>query len=238
MTMAKKNTTAKATQATLATLKKVDRLAELEWQMAFNTNNKRGKVWNQSEIMKLYGRERWEGHCGASKVCHTLSHAGIDFKHIVIKRHMDGGWIANPRQENGIAQGNKKVTGNQLIDEINCWQEMAETEDADLLCPIFKFFKSKSDKVEATSEKMQENVIIIAQKAVYIGDAEEACKEAERRNIENGFNGENRYNRYDKMLTLSEKMGWRDAMYNGGNSGVIFDYAAGCYKAVFIDYAL
>ena len=116
---------------------------------------------------------------------------------------------------------------------------MAETEDADLLCPIMKYFTSKSDKVEATSDKMQENVIIIAQKAVYVANAEMSCKKAEQMNRENGYHGETYETRILKMRTLSKKRGWWDVMrHAGGNCGVIFDYSKNCYKAVIIDYAL
>lgn len=57
-------------------------------------------------------------------------------------------------------------------------------------------------------------------------------------NNREGYTGENAADRYNKLKALSQKQGWRDAMFNGGNSGVIFDYSTGCYKAVFIDYAL
>lgn len=85
---------------------------------------------------------------------------------------------------------------------------------------------------------MQHNIIIIAQKAVYVDDARGACRYAEELNNANGLNGEDRTTRYEKLKTMSREQGWRDAMHNPGNSGVIFDYSKNCYKAVFIDYAL
>lgn len=232
MAMAKKNATAKALQATMAKDKKRSNRALLEWEMACNTNNKRGHVYDQHEILKLYARDSWECEHGASKTVHLENHFGRGFKYIVVKRHKTGGYIPNVHGEHA------KCTGNQLLDEIACWQEFAETEYSDLLCPILKYFTSKSDKVEATSETMQHNVIIIAQKAVYVSDASGACRKAEKLNAENGYKGESANARYEKLAKMSEKQGWRDAMFNGGNSGVIFDYNANCYKAVFIDYAL
>lgn len=224
----RKNLTVKALQALMAKEKKTDSNVKLEWEMACNTNNQRGHVYDQHEINELYSR--YSRHRGATKACHIKNHFGEEFKYIVVKRHQVGGYLPELR--------NDKATGNQLVDEINCWVEYAELEEADLLCPILKYFTSKSDQVTATSETMQKNVVIIAQKAIFIGDAEDACKEAERLNKMSGYEYENWEDRYNKLSKLSRKQHWRDAMFNSGNSGVIFDYNKGCYKAVFIDYAL
>lgn len=232
MSMAKKNMASKALQATMAADKKRSERALVEWEIACNTNGKRGKTYDQSELMQLYARDDRNGERGASKTCHLTAHTGRAFKYIVIKRHRTFGYIPNAKGEHA------KCSGNQLIDEIACWQEFAETDYSDLLCPILKYFTSKSDKVEATSETMQRNVMIIAQRAVFVGSARTACREAERRNKDGGYNGEASEKRFAKLEAFSDKQGWRDAIYNGGNSGVIFDYAKNCYKAVFIDYAL
>lgn len=193
-----------------------------EWELAFNTNPNRGKVVDQYELLRMFDRYG-ENSNGCSKAVHLL-------QYIVVKRHQRGGYIPEIRNEFG--------TGNQLIDEINCYKRFKDKPEADLLCPIFKYFTSKSDKVEATSETMQHNVVIIAQKAVYVSDAYNCCRKAEQLNKENGFRGEEKYSRLAKLETLSESQNWRDAMRNPGNSGVIFDYSKNCYKAVFIDYAL
>lgn len=193
-----------------------------EWEMACNTNPNRGKVYDQAELHEMFSRYSGDDN-GATKVCHIL-------EYIVVKRHMPGGYIPELR--------NVKATGNQLIDEINCYGEFLDSPEADLLCPVLKYFTSKSDQVTATSETMQRNVVIIAQKAVKVGNAERMCRKAEEMNHEHGFRGEDANSRYAKLEALSESKNWRDALYNGGNSGVIFDYAKGCYKAVFIDYAL
>lgn len=226
----RKNPTVKAVQSRMAKEKKTDIQIRIEWEIACNTNNQRGHVYDQSEIHELYSRDNWKAECGATKTCHTVCHTGKEFKYIVVKRHQTHGYLPELR--------NKKATGNQLIDEINCWLEYAELPEADLLCPILKYFTSKSDKVTATSETMQHNVVIIAQKAVKVGTASRMCRKAEEMNREYGYKGESAESRYRKLEKLSESKNWRDAMYNGGNSGVIFDYAKGCYKAVFIDYAL
>lgn len=232
MATTKKNITAKALQAHMAKAKKHSKRALLEWQIACNTNSQRDKVWNQSELMSLYGRRASDAERGASKICHLYNHNGEAFKYIVLKRHRVGGYIPNAASEH------EKCTGNQLLDELNCWNELADTMDGDLLCPILKAFTSKSDKVTATSETMQRNIMLISQRAVFVGDAMDACRKAEQLNSDNGYNGEQRRERLEKMKDLSYRRGWRDAIHNCGNSGVIFDYSKNCYKAVFIDYAL
>jgi hypothetical protein len=193
-----------------------------EWEIAFNTNYNRGKVYDQHELLEMFDRNRGDGY-GATKTVHVL-------EHIVVKRHQTKGYLPELR--------NRKATGNQLIDEINCFKEFVNAPEGDLLCPVFKYFTSKSDKVSATSETMQHNVLIIAQKAIKVGDADYMCRKAEELNRRHGYNGESAASRYRKLEKLSESQNWRDALYNGGNSGVIFDYAKQCYKAVFIDYAL
>ena len=224
MATAKRNEFNKALQAFLAKEKKHDPIALLEWLMACNTNSERGHVFDQSEINELYSRSGWDGECGATKVCHLRNHNGEKFKYIVVKRFKN--------------HGHDFSEGNQLIQEINCWQKLAITDSADCLCPILKYFTSKSDKVSENSETMKNNVVIIAQKAVYVSNAKGACLEAERLNREKGYKGETAQHRYDKLKALANEQGWWDAMRNGGNSGVVFDYSKGCYKAVFIDYAL
>lgn len=232
MSKAKMNKFNKALQSYLASEKKHDFEAMLEWGLAFNTNNQRGKVYNQEELKDLYNRIGQ--HQGASKCTHINNHNGDEFKYIVIKRSRRNGYMPNVKQEHA------DCTGNQIIDEINCWEKYASNEEvSDLLCPILKFFKSKSDKVTSTSERMQDNNIIISQKAIATGDASEMCDLAETINYQEGYYADDdAYTRYDKLKELSDSMGWRDVLFNDGNSGVIFDYANNCYKAVFIDYAL
>lgn len=192
-----------------------------EWVMACNTNPNRGKVYDQWEFLEMF--DRYGDAHGASKATHLL-------EYIVVKRHRPMGYIPEIRNARG--------TGNQLIDEAKFYESVAMLPEADLLCPVLKYYTSKSDKVSATSKKMQHNVVIIAQRAVKVGNASYACRKAEEMNREHGYHGESAERRYRKLEALSESQNWRDALYNGGNSGVIFDYAKGCYKAVFIDYAL
>lgn len=233
MITSRKNPAVKAIQAVMAANKKYDAAVLTEWELACNTNKNRGHVYSQNEVKTLYSRDSWDGEHGATKTCHITSHTGDSFQYIVVKRHQTGGYIDEHAED-----PNSPLTGNQLIDEINCWLQYEDKAESDLLCPILKYFTSKSDKVSAVSEKMQENVVIIAQRAVYVSRAKNACYQAEQLNDANGLTGEDADTRYEKMSAFSKRQGWRDALYNGGNSGVIFDYAQNCYKAVFIDYAL
>lgn len=193
-----------------------------EWVMACNTNPNRGKVYDQWELLEMFSRNYGDGE-GATKVCHLLDY-------IVVKRHKRHGYCPEVRNEH--------ATGNQLIDEAKCYERFALLPEADLLCPVLKYYTSKSDKVSATSETMQHNVLIVAQRAHKIGDARYACRKAEELNREKGYHGESAERRYRKLEAFSDTQNWRDALYNGGNSGVVFDYAKNCYKAVFVDYAL
>ena len=196
--------------------------ARTEWAMACNTNPNRDKVYDQWELLNMFSRHYGDGE-GATKVTHLLDH-------IVVKRHKPHGYIPEIRNARG--------TGNQLIDEAKFYEAVALLPEADLLCPVLKYYTSKSDKVSATSKTMQHNVIIVAQRAVKVGDADRMCRKAEEMNREHGYKGESARTRYRKLEALSESQNWRDALGNPGNSGVIFDYERKCYKAVFIDYAL
>lgn len=229
-TTTRKNATTKAIQSAMAKAKKNSPQALIEWELSCNTNNARGHIYDQHELFRLYDQHGQA--CGASKATHTECHNGNPFQYIVIKRHKRGGYMPNVHGEHA------KCTGNQLVDEINCWLEFAERPESDYLCPILKYFTSKSDKVASTSKTMVNNVIIISQKAVYVDDARGACECAEKLNAKNGFKVTPASIRYNELKAFSTQQGWRDAMYNGGNSGVIFDYAKNCFKAVFIDYAL
>lgn len=193
-----------------------------EWEIVANTNPNRGKVYDQWELLKMFDRYG-ENDEGCSKAVHLL-------EYIVIKRLQYNCYIPEIRNDFG--------TGNQGIDEINCFKRYVDRPESDLLCPIFKYFTSKSDKVTATSETMLNNLVYITQKAVYVSDAYNCCRKAESLNRENGYKGEGRHDRYEKLERFSDSQNWRDAMRNPGNSGVIFDYSKNCYKAVFIDYAL
>ena len=119
----RKNATLKALQSHLAKAKKNDPQALLEWLVSCNTNAQRGKTYDQHELLVLYDRD---GDAeGASKACHLTAHNGERFKYIVIKRHKVWGYIPNASGEHS------KCTGNQLLDEVNCWQEYAERPEAD-----------------------------------------------------------------------------------------------------------
>lgn len=190
------------------------------------SSNMRVGVVNHTEFKKFYSRSHGDGS-GATKVTHTHYHdengKGFEFTDIVVKRLKSNlcSWL-----------------GNQGIKEIRMWEKLAETPDSDYLCPILKYFTSKSDKVTEMSETMLNNVVIVAQKATDIGDIEDACKAAERLNRKYGYRGETAKEREKAILTMVRKNNIHDVIGHGGNSGVVFDYHRNCYKAVLIDYGL
>ena len=209
-----------------------------QWEMFCNTKpattkEPYRKVWGQGELIKLYRKLEkelawFEKHEGASKITFTkfpngIGLDGVDIPDFVVKILKRDAWMAR---------------GNQIVREINCFEELLRTGKDDCVCPIYKYFTCKSDKVNEYSEKVVEKCMIIAQKATDIGDARTACKKAEELNRKNGYRGESAEARYEKMDALAKEMHWWDAMKNPGNSGVIFDRYRNCYKAVFIDYAL
>lgn len=203
----------------------------IQWEQAFNSKPATDKepdrvVWGQKYFMDNYSR-RFGGHCGATKRTHTHHPDGWELELFVVKRYKWHGWDA-------IGEG----SGNQMIDEIDCWERLADTDEADLLCPILKWFKVRSDKCAPLTEKAKDRVVIIAQKAVYVSDMVDACNHAERLNRENGFHGKSSRRRVEELKNMANRHHWRDVEFNPGNSGVIFDYNLNCYKAVFIDYAL
>ena len=190
------------------------------------SSNMRVGVVNHSEFKKYYPRTNGDGS-GATKVTHTHYHdengRHWEFSDIVVKR---------------LKHNLLTFLGNQGIKEIEMWVKYHDTELADILCPILKYFTSKSDKVTEMSETMLNNVVIVAQKATDIGDIKSACKSAENRNRANGYNGTDAIDREQEILRLVKKYNIHDVIGHGGNSGVVFDYSKGCYKAVLIDYGL
>ena len=228
---AKRNNQVCAMGAFMASEKDFNIRVAIEWEIAFNTKpatakEPNRKVYGQKWFMDNFSRSHG-GKCGATKRTHLNHPDGWEFQHIVVKRYKAHGWEA-------IGEG----SGNQMIDEIDCWERFADTPDADFLCPIIKHYKVRSDKCAPLTEKAKDRVVIIAQKAERVSDLRDACEIAERMNREKGYHGESANVRARKLLDMSSRMGWRDVEWNGGNSGVIFDYEKRCYKAVFIDYAL
>ena len=235
MSTATRNECAKALVSFMANAKDRDDQIKLEWEMSANTKGatekepNRPKPWSQKDFCSHYSRDDWrKGRQGATKTCHVECHNGNEFKCIVVKRHQTNGYIDEHANNPDYFH-----TGNQLIDEIRCWERFAKLPESDFLCPILKYFTCKSDKVAAISEKMQERIVIVAQKAVYVSNAEMCCIKAAELNGETEY-----YTRYNDMKNFAHEMHWRDALRNPGNAGVIFDYNEKRYKAVFIDYAL
>lgn len=206
-------------------LKKVIREdSRLEWEIAVNTNNQRGKVYNHEELLALYPAGYAGEEHGASKICHLTSHTGEKFKHIIIKRQI---------------KIDKRGWGNQTAQEINCFVN-ANDELKNVLCPILAYYKVKSDKVNDNDDKAHQKYMIIAQKAIYINDLQSCCLKAFEMNKSNGLYNKyyDYYEAYKALCKILDRNNIHDYRGHGGNSGVIFDYEKGYYKAVLIDYGL
>lgn len=226
MAQAKVNATVKALKAHMASEKKFDIQTKSEYDKAFCVSRTRGDVWTGERFANTFTRvldyDKHEN--GATKVCHLSDENGNAFKYIVVKRMRDDALMG---------------LGNQLVAEIRTWQKLADTEYGDALCPVLKYNMERSDKAyDHMSDKGQDRAVIVAQRAVYVSSAKRACLRAELLNDRNGYIGQSADERYNYLSKVSKDMRWWDALGNGGNSGVIFDYSKNCYKAVFIDYAL
>lgn len=221
-----------------------EREARFEYEL-LNRNTKANNVLNGDQIRYFFSRDYGEAS-GATKTTHLRNKIadlkGVEFMHIVIKRHKTGGYKPGEgRYDQSRHKNDPKWTGNQLIDEIRFYRQYEGHKDQDLLCPILRTEEPRgkmSGKKYAFDERVLEQLVIIAQKAIYTGSAEMCCDEAERLNSLYGYNGETSSKRYERMEAMSDRHNWRDALYNWGNSGVIFDLKERCYKAVFIDYGL
>lgn len=199
-------------------------LDEIEYNIANGTN--RGRNVTQKAMKAMF--DRYGNNCdGCSKAVH-LEYEGQEFKYIVVKRSQYDPYIPSDAHS----------SGNQLLDEVNCWLRFEDQQEADYLCPVLRHYFSKSDKVHPTSEKALDNSIIVAQKAVKVGNMKRMCHKAEEMNMDNGYFGIDAETRFQQLSDFSESMNWRDAIWNPANCGVIFDYEKKCFKAVIIDYAL
>lgn len=199
-------------------------LYEIEYNIANGTN--RGRNVTQKALKQMFDRYG-NNSDGCSKAVH-LEYEGHEFNYIVVKRSQVYPYIPSDAHS----------SGNQLLDEVNCWLRFEDEPESDYLCPVLRHYFSKSDKVHPTSDKALDNSIIVAQKACRVGNMKHMCAKAEQMNNDAGYFGIDAETRFEQLSSFSESMGWRDAIYNPANCGVIYDYNLLCYKAVIIDYAL
>ena len=207
--------------------KRKDDNANVMYEYRIASTNTRIGVIGQKELKRDYPRHG--DASGASKTCHLNSVNGAPFEYICIKRMST--WYSHN-------------LGNQAVDEIRRYEQLFETEAIDYICPIIKGYTTKSDHNDKNGDKGIDNVVIVAQKAVFIGNLKRCCDKAEQLNNDACFtpieqsNCETSEQRYEKLANWANSEGLWDCVGNGGNSGVIYDYAKKCYKAVFVDYAL
>ena len=173
--------------------------------------------------------DRWGDAHGATKACHLYNKLDNDkeFKYIIVKRMKA---FAHP------------ACGNQLELEIKCYNKFAGTPEQDYISPILRYELHRGDKLHTMDNRYQNHSMIVAQRAIEVCDVWTACIKAEQMNDRDGLYypyEENASKRTEMLLDFADRQGWFDIENgNEGNCGVIFDYAAGRYKAVIIDYAL
>lgn len=196
-----------------------------EYRIA-STNTRIGVI-GQAELKRDYARSG--DASGASKATHLYSKNGDAFEYIVIKR---------------MSRWYNTDLGNQCDGEIRKYEQLFGTEAEDFICPIVKAYTTKSNHNSPKGRKGIDNIVIVAQRAVYISNLYNACVKAEAMNNAetarhiNLFECEDADTRFNRLKAWADSEGMWDCVRNPGNSGVIYDYARKCYKAVFIDYAL
>ena len=233
-----KNATVKAIISYLDFMRKNEQLSDYERniyleQYKMVSSNMRVGVYGHKEMKQRFSRDpRLADGNGATKVTHLHNWEydsigqlvkTFEFTDIVVKR---------------VKTNLVKFFGNQALKEIECFEKYYDTELIDYVCPILKYFTSKSDKVTEMSETMLNNVVIISQKAVFIGDIEDACNKAEHLNYINNLIGTDAFTREKELVAMAKKFNIHDVIGHDGNSGVVYDYNKKCYKAVFVDYGL
>lgn len=200
---------------------------DIMYEYRIASTNTRIGVIGQRELKRDYARIG--DASGASKATHLKSKTGVPFEYIVIKR---------------MSRWYHEGLGNQCDGEVRKYEQLFGTEAEDFICPIIKAYTTKSDHNAPNGCKGIDNIVIVAQKALFISNLRLACRKAERMNGEeterhiNLFNCEDAETRYERLKAWADSNGMWDCVGNGGNSGVIYDYAKQCYKAVFVDYAL
>lgn len=203
-----------------------NKTAEFEMGVTFASNPRTQKTYTGEEIRAMYPRDRMPigSFSGASKIVHTYDKdCQHELSFVCIKRALYCAWTGR---------------GNQLLDEIRCWERLSTTDDSDFLCPILRWGCQQGNKVSDTDERQLERVYIVAQKAVKVARMDRACEIAENLNKARGLTGTSASERYDALTSFAYRMNWWDVTGNSGNCGVIYDYEKNCYKAVIIDYAL
>ena len=204
-----------------------DTEANIMYEYKIASTNTRIGVIGQAELKRDYPRRG--DASGASKATHLKSKDGVPFEYIVVKR---------------MSQWYSKGLGNQCADEIAKYEQLFGTEAEDFICPIIKAYTTKSDHNDKNGTKGIDNIVIVAQKASHISNLERACRKAAMLNDTETerhidiWSCEDAETRYERLKKWAEDNGMWDCVGNGGNSGVIYDYAKQCYKAVFVDYAL
>lgn len=228
----KKDDNVKAMVNEMSKRAKTDMRIRYEYTLA-GTNQRVG-VANQEDIINEYPRN-YRGAHGASKIVFTEAtktenRDSFEFEYVVIKRMkahcLD--WL-----------------GNQVFAEADTYSRLVADNDTDCVCPVIKYFGTKSDKhPDRDDAKQMDNAVIIAQKASNIGSMEEACETAQFMNANeheryiNQLTCESSEVRYEKLKRWATRHELNDVINHPENCGVIYDYAKRCYKAVIIDYAL
>ena len=130
---------------------------------------------------------------------------------------------------------NKPNFTNQVKNQVDFWNKIALTADADYFNPVLSYGLHRGDKLYKNDNRYIDKSFIVSQKAELFPTIDECIKQMFIYN-QAAFNGRDVANYKRKLEAVAKRYDIRDIL--NGNIGLIYDYSKGEYKTVFIDYAL
>ena len=205
----RKNSTVKAFQTMLANIEKTDGYyIRVERQMIGAVNN-RGENLTCDKVKEYCNRYLHIIGSGLSKIAYGMDDIVICF--------------------------NSKNITNQVKNQVEFWNRIALTEDAEYFNPVLSYGLHRGDKLYKNDNRYIDKSFIVSQKAELFATIDECIKNMFIFN-KIPFTGRDITN-YKRRLEAVAKRNNIEDIHNG-NVGLIFDYSKGEYKTVFIDYAI
>ena len=205
----RKNSTVKAFQTMLANIEKTDGYyIRVERQMI-------GAVSNRGENL----------------TCEQVKDYCIRYLHI-IGRGLSK--IAYGMNDIVICFNSRNIT-NQVKNQVEFWNKIALTDDAEYFNPVLSYGLHRGDKLYKDDNRYIDESFIVSQKADVFDTIEECIRKMFIYN-QVAFDGRSVVNYKRKLEAVAKRYGIKDI--HEGNIGLIFDYSKSEYKTVFIDYAI
>ena len=130
---------------------------------------------------------------------------------------------------------NSKNITNQVKNQVEFWNKIALTADADYFNPVLSYGLHRGDRLYKNDNRYIDKSFIVSQRAELFSTIDECIKNMFIFN-KTPFNGRDITNHKRRLEAVAKRNNIKDVKSN--NVGLIFDYNKGEYKTVFIDYAL